>query len=93
MHEPACCASSPVPDRAANDNSGAAWSEPLEAALRLFARTGVAAPQVAHDTARAAEAAGDMATASDWREVGRMFSPSAVSRNTAARSGRSTPTG
>lgn len=75
MHEPACWVSDPVRDGAANDNCGAGWSEPLMDALRLFAQAGVAAPQVARDAARAAEAAGDTATASDWREIGRMFSP------------------
>lgn len=74
---------------AANDNADTNWSEPLTAALRLFARAGVAAPQVARETARAADAAGDAAMASDWREVGRMFSPSASAEGKASRPARS----
>ena len=89
MREPGCCDFDSMQGRAANDNADAGWSEPLTAALHLFARAGVAAPQVALDRARAAEAAADTATASDWQEVGRMFSSSAMVRRKKWRRSRS----
>lgn len=55
---------------AANDN-GAPWRRigELEAALRHFARHGVAAARVAADKAQAAQAAGDAAGHEQWMDI------------------------
>jgi hypothetical protein len=88
MYDTGSPSSPPGSYRAANDNNDG-WTAPLETALRVFARHGLAASEAVRDAARAAQAAGEAGQSAYWMEVSRVFHPTmkrAVTRSGLSRS-------